>query len=309
MQDLDSLNTLYQEYRSGEFGKRDFEGKIFKVILDNLKAFYLFDGNEEESIDYLCWLYPRLSRAIHNYRDNGAPFSTYIGALVRCSTKEYQGRQMDHYITEYAAWTARAADIEVHSPDAEYLEKERKKEEKEKKPVRLRKLPVRSRPLLLLILRSYFFLSDDFIERAAPFTGLEKEQLLEMIKKLRDRRSLKEEYIRLSQERITTQFYRCIAWEKRLKYLIPGSARYKKIQIQLERARKRLENMRERFNAIKLDATHKQISEVVGISMGTVSSTLFKIKTHWKANHGPQEDGEEKKEDPEEKAEPERKRR
>jgi DNA-directed RNA polymerase specialized sigma24 family protein len=280
MPDLSSLNALYREYQNGDLGKRDLEGKIFKVILDNLKDFYLFDGDEEEGIDYLCWLYPRLSRAIQNYRDNGAPFAAYISALVRYSIKEYQSRQTDHHITEYAAWTAQAIDFEVRSQDSEYPE-----EEEEEKPVRLQRLPpLKSRQLLLLILRSYFFLSEDFIERAAPFTGVEKEKLQEMIKKLRDRRSQKEENIRLFRERITTQFYRCLTWEKRLKYLLPESARYKKIQDQLERARKRLEKMRRRFTGIKLDATHKQIAEVTGISAGTVSSGLSRIKSYWKIN-------------------------
>ncbi|MDR0641006.1 MAG: hypothetical protein LBG07_00935 [Treponema sp.] len=288
MPDLSSLNVLYQGYQNGDLGKRDLEGKIFKVILDNLKDFHLFNGDEEEGIDYLCWLYPRLSRAIHNYRDSGAPFSVYISALVRCSIKEYQSRQMDHHITEYAAWSAHAVDFEVRSPDSEYLEEE-------EKPVPLPEPPpLKSRQLLLLILRSYFFLSEDFVERAAPFTGIEKEKLLEMIKKLRDRRSQKEENIRLFQERITTQFYRCLAWEKKLKYLLPESARYRKIQEQLERARKRLEKMRRRFTGIKLDATHKQIAEVTGISAGTVSSGLHRIKTYWQANQNSRQEGVEK---------------
>jgi hypothetical protein len=285
MPDLNSLNALYQEYQNGDLGKRDLEGKIFRVILDNLQAFFLFNGDEEEGIDYLCWLYPRLSKAIHNYRDNGASFSTYISALVRCSTKEYQSRQMDHYITEYAAWTAQAMDLEVHGPAPEYLKEE--EEEEEEKPVRpWKRPPFKARQVLLLMLRSYFFLSDDFIKRIAPFTGIEKEKLMEMIQKLRDRRSRKEENIRLFQERIATQFYRCIAWEKRLKYLPPDGARYKKVQAQLERARKRLEKMRERFTGIKLNATHRQIAEVTGISAGTVSSGLYKMKSYWKMNDG-----------------------
>lgn len=291
MPDLSSINVLFQEYQNGDLGKRELEGKIFRVILDNLKAFYLFGGDEEEGIDYLCWLYPRLSKAVHNYRNTGTPFSTYISALIRCSIKEYQSRRIDHYITEYAAWAAHTVDFEVHSPEPAYPGDG----EEEEKPVRFRKLaPLKSRQVLLLILRSYFFLSEDFIERAAPFAGVKKEELLEMIKKLRDRRSRKEENIRLFQERITSQFYRCIAWEKRLKYLLPGSARYRKIQGQLERARKRLEKMRGRFAGMKVDATHKQIAEVSGLSAGTVSSGLYNIKSRWKTN----QNGRPEKKDP-----------
>jgi hypothetical protein len=270
MQNLSGLNVLYERYREGELVKKDFEGEIFRIILANLKSFYLFEGDKEEAVDYLCWLYPRLSRAIDNYRNNGAPFSSYIGALVRCSTKEYQSRRMDHYITEYAAWTARAADLEVHSPTPEYLKEERKT------PPELSVL--KSRQILLLILKSYYFASDDFIEKVAPFTGVEKERLAQMIEGLRNRRSRKDEEIREFQERISTQFYRCIAWEKRLKSLMPESGRYEKVQIQLDRARRRLEKMRKRFSRFRVEATHRQIAEVAGVSPGTVSSSLYLLK-------------------------------
>jgi hypothetical protein len=275
MRDLNSLNPLYRHYRAGKITKREFEGEIFKVILDNLKFFHLFAGDEEESIDYLCWLYPRLSRAIQNYRDTGSPFSVYISAMVRYSTREYRGRQVDHYITEYAAWTARAADLEVRSPEAEYL----KSCDKETSAGKRKRPRLRTRQILFLLLKSYYFVSEDFIERVAPFSGVKKEKLIRMVEKLRDSRSRKDEEIRLFQERITTQFYRRITWEKRLKSLLPGSARYERVQNQLERTRKRLEKMRGRFAAIKTNATYKQIAEVVGISPGTVASSLFLLKS------------------------------
>jgi hypothetical protein len=280
MRNLASLNTLYREYQDGNLGRRDFEGEIFRVLLENLPYFRLFDGDEEESIDYLCWLYPRLSKSVQNYRDNGAAFSTYISALVRYSTKEYRSRQIDHYITEYAAWTAHAQDLEVRSPNVEYLPKE-----DEKTFPRLQELPLlKSRQILLLILRSYFFVSDDFIERAAPFAGIEKEKLIEMIEKLRDLRSGRDEEIRLFQERITTQFYRCFTWENRLKGLSPGSSRYDRVQTRLEKAKKRLARMRVRFAGLKVDATHRQIAEVMGLSAGTVSSSLFSLKSRWETD-------------------------
>jgi hypothetical protein len=278
MQDLTSLNILYSEHRQGILDRKNFEEKMFKVILGNIQNFRLFDGDEEESVDFLCWLYPRLSRAVKNYKDSGAAFSTYIGALIRYSVKEYRSRQVDRYITEYAAWTAHAADFEVRSSAPEYPETG----EDETLPLQPAPLALlKSRQILLLILKSYYFISEDFIDRIAPFTGVEKEKLKRMIEKLRECRSRREEEIRLFQERITTQFYRCITWEKRLKTLIPGSARHLKVQLQLERARARLTRMRKRITMFRVEATHRQIADVVGISPGTVSSSLFNLKSHW----------------------------
>jgi hypothetical protein len=277
MQDLTSLNELYADYRQGNLSRHDLEGKMFRIILENIQNFHLFYGDEEDGIDYLCWLYPRFSRAVLNYQNNGTAFSTYIGALVRYSIREYRTRQIDHYITEYAAWTARAADLEVRSPGPEYPEKEEDGGE-QSRPIPLPRL--NPRQVLMLILKSYYFVSEDMVERAAPFAGVEPEEIKGMIEKLRIRRSKREEALRLFQERITTQFYRCITWEKRLKMLIPGSVRHGKVRVQMERARQRLEGMRRRVATLRMDATHRQIAEVLGISRGAVSSTLFKIKPY-----------------------------
>jgi hypothetical protein len=277
MQDLSGLNSLYAEYRQGTLGKRELEEMMFKIMLKSVQDARIFDDDEEASIDYLCWLYPRLSRAIQNYRENGATFATYINALIRYSLREYRSRQYDHYLTEYAAWTAHTTDMEARSPGPPYPGIE--EEELRSRPAP--RTVLKSRQVLMLILKSYYFMSEDLIDRIAPMTGLTAERLRKMIEKLRDRRSRREEDRRLTQERITTQFYRCIVWEKRLKAMLPGTVRYEQIQIQLGRARKRLAGMRKRLARIKVNASHRQVAEILGISVGAVGSSLSMLKSHW----------------------------
>jgi DNA-directed RNA polymerase specialized sigma24 family protein len=272
MLELSSLNNLFTQYVKGILEKRDFEGLIFKTILQNSRYFYLFDGDEEETIDYLCWLYPRLSAAIKNYKETGASFSGYICALVRCSVKEYLSRRADHYITEYAAWTAQAVDMEARESEPEYPENPEPK------------VILNPRQVLILLLKSYYFVSDDFLERIAPSIGVEKEKLKKMIEDLRKQRTQREEEIRILKERIHCQFYRCIAFEKRLHAVAQDSIYYEKMQTCLERARGRLAAMRKRLAGIRLDATNQQIAEVLGISKGTVASGLFALRSRLKIN-------------------------
>ncbi|GHU92221.1 hypothetical protein FACS189479_00460 [Spirochaetia bacterium] len=273
MQELSSLNNLFKQYAAGILEKRDFEGLIFKVILNNSRYFYLFEGDEEETIDYLCWLYPRLRTAVTNYRETGATFSAYISALVRFSVKEYLFRQTDHHITEYAAWTAQAVDMQVHDSEPEYPEKE-------KEP----KVILNPKQILLLLLKSYYFVSDDFLERIAPSIGVEKKKLKKMIEELRDQRKAREEDIHILKERIHCQFYRCIAFEKKLNAASPDSIYYEKMSRRLERARIRLVTMRKRLAGIRMDPTNQQIAEVLGISRGTVASGLFALRARLKIN-------------------------
>ncbi|MDR2178333.1 MAG: hypothetical protein LBP20_09895 [Treponema sp.] len=286
MENFSNLDALYQNYTEGVIDQRELEGKMFRIILENARSYHWFNGSEEDSVDYLCWIYPRLSRAIRHFKDSGAAFSTYIGALIRYSMKEYKTGQIDHYITEYAAWTTHNMDMEVRSPEFSYPEPEGREENEEESPPQTASLNLfKSRQILLLILKSYYFASEDFIERIAPYTGVNPEALKLMIDKLRFNRSRKEEEIRLFQERITTQFYRCISWERRLKILTPESTRYGVVKTQLERARKRLTGMRRRFSKFRLDATHRQIAEVTGISTGTVSSSLSTIMSQWELDN------------------------
>ncbi|GHV90649.1 hypothetical protein AGMMS50268_11520 [Spirochaetia bacterium] len=273
MQELSSLNSLFKQYAKGILDKREFEGLIFKILLKNSAYFYLFEGDEEETIDYLCWLYPRLSQAIKNYKETGASFAAYISALVRCSVREYISRQANHYITEYAAWTAQAVDMEVRNSEPEYPEKRPEP-----------KIILNPRQILLLLLKSYYFVSDDFLERIALSIGMEKEKLKKMIEDIRKQRVQREEDIRILKERIHCQFYRCIAFEKRLCAVAQDSSHYEKMTARLERARIRLATMRKRLAGIRMDATNQQIAEILGISKGTVASGLFALRTRLKIN-------------------------
>ncbi|MDR1655562.1 MAG: hypothetical protein LBR96_06135, partial [Treponema sp.] len=98
------LNNLYREYSLGLLEKKQFEGMIFTSILKNYYRYHLFGWNKEQCSDYFSWLYPRLSRAVSMYRDKGASFSSYINAMVRWTAREYRSRQIEHSITENAAW-------------------------------------------------------------------------------------------------------------------------------------------------------------------------------------------------------------
>ncbi|MDR0450671.1 MAG: hypothetical protein LBH26_05350 [Treponema sp.] len=296
MQNILALNELYHQYVAGGLGRKEFEGIIFRIILKNIQYFYFADWDKDECVDYLCWLYPRLSNAIDNYREKGYSFSTHIIALVRYSAKEYRSRQADHYITEFAAWTVHAAELEVRNREPEYLaEPPLKRAALPPEPLKRAARPASGNPaktagfppesslvsnprqILLLLLKSYYFVSDDFLERIAPAVGMETEKLREMIEKLRDWRSRREEAVRVLRERIVCQFYRCLVFEKRLRSAAEGTARHDQLAKSLKRARDRLAGMRKRLSGIRVDATNQQVADLLGITKGAVASNLYAL--------------------------------
>jgi hypothetical protein len=137
------------------------------------------------------------------------------------------------------------------------------------------------RQLLILILKCYYYLSDDFIERAAPVVGLKSSELKLIVEKLRKQRILHDDKLHSLQERIYCQFYRCIILEKQLKNAPVNSIPAIRLKIRLERSRIRLEKMRKRLSKIRVYASNLEISRILGIPKGTIDSNLHALKSRW----------------------------
>jgi hypothetical protein len=274
MQNWALVSELYHQYQEGGLKKKEFEGLLFQYLIDNFERYHLFEGNGDRWIDFLSWLYPRLSRAIDVYKDAGASFDSYITSIIHWSAKEYRSREAAHYVTEFACWKAKAEETLVCSAEPEYPDT--------KTPA----LPVKDiatpRQIIMLLLKSYYFVSDDFLNRIAAGIGIEKESIRNMVDKLRQRRTVRDEEIRKLQERIQCQYYRCLSFQYRLASASPGTAYYEKMKGRLERARKRFFSMKKRLEGIRVDATNRQIAEIMGIPKGTVDSNLYIVRERWR---------------------------
>jgi hypothetical protein len=266
---MEELNVLMSRYLKGELTKKKFEELVFKIILSNPQRFQLFNWQEDRYIDYLCWLYPRLSNAIDSYKETGSTFAAYISSLLYWTAKEYKSREQDRYFTEAMCWEAQAEDLAVYDEEPTYL--------LEKKKVRHKKI---SKPqhILILLLKSYAFLSDDLLERIAPSLGVSVEKLHSMLDSIRNLRAKNDEELRNLKERIHSQYYRCIGIEKKLALAQEGCVYYTQLKDKLERGKVRLAAMKKRLLTLRPDASNRQIAEVLGIPKGTVDSNLYAIK-------------------------------
>jgi DNA-directed RNA polymerase specialized sigma24 family protein len=262
------FSELREQYQQGHLSRKDFEGRIFQFLLKNHQRFNLFKHNQDTFSDYLAWLYPRLSRAIDSYKDLGSSFDAYICSIVHWSAKEYQSREADHHVTEYACWEARAEEESAANEGASVY----RDTEENFKPVS------NPRQVLVLLLKSYFFVSDDFITRVAPALCVSPEALTGMVDKLRELRADRETEIRDLQEQLHVQYYRSVAYQKQLESIPEGAARLETMNGRLERARARYANIKQRLATINREPSNSQIATVMGIPKGTVDSTLYAIK-------------------------------
>jgi DNA-directed RNA polymerase specialized sigma24 family protein len=269
-----SLSELYRHYKSGMLEKKEFEGSIFQYLLDNFERYHLFEGDRDKWVDFLGWFYPRLHRAVDAYRETGSSFGAYVTAILRWSAKAYRSQEAGHHATEFACWKARAEELEVCSAESEYQE------------LKAQGPPYPSaiapRQILMLLLKSYYFVSEDFLNRVAAIIGIENETIRRMIDELRCLRVAREEEVGTLKERIHAQYYRCLSFQYRLSSLVPGTAMYEKLKGRFERAKKRFFSMRKRLEGIRVSATNKQIAEVMGIPRGSVDSGLHTLKEKWR---------------------------
>jgi len=265
------LTVLYSQYIAGQLCKKDLEGRVYQRLLEHPDKYRYFRGDRERWDDFLSWLYPRISRAIDHYLDCGSTLDAYINTLVHRASREYIHRETNHYLTEYVCWQARAEEIMVRENEAAYQEK------KYDKPVPLNLKP---KQVLYLLLKSYFFAGDELVERVAKKIGMQTEEVRKMIDELHRMRSGREDYIFDLRERLQNQYYRCLAYQKRMKCAFQGTENYDIMKGRFERAWKRFYSMKKRLEGMRKGASNRMVAEVIGVPKGSVDSGLSEIKNY-----------------------------
>jgi len=262
------LNRMLWEYRQGRISREELEGKLFMHIRKNPSRFSPVKLKKETWEDFVSWLYTRLHRAVDRYADQGSSFDAYILSTVRLSVKEYGLLKKEHRIIEKTLWTAKAEELAVFDADEpEYIEE----------PPALSKVR-NPRQTLMLLLKSYYHISDTRLAQLAPALGLGKEELYRMVDELRVLRLRREENIHDLKERIHGQFYRCLAFEKRMKAAPYFSPHWHEMKRSLETARKRLASMRRRLQIMRMGASNGEVAKVMKVAKGTVDSNLYVVR-------------------------------
>ncbi|MCL2186483.1 MAG: hypothetical protein FWB86_11655 [Treponema sp.] len=273
------LNNLFDDYLLGEISRYDFEGFIYHFLLNNQEKTCLAHWKRYEYDDFLSWFYPRLQQAIEMYQDIGASFEAFFSKYILISSKEYRNEITSCEIIEYSTWSSQVSELYAHEEPAFYLEKNAEKIIKDL--IIDKQGRKNTRRILSLIIKCYYYISDDFAEKVAPKIGIKSEELLEMLKKIRSIRQKKDDDIYNMKERIYSQFFRCQIYERNLLYFKENESLYNKKKLQLKKARKRLASMRKRLASIRKEATNDQVAEIIGVTKGTVDASLYRLKIKW----------------------------
>jgi len=274
-----SLNEMYSDYLSGNLLRQEFEGLIYNYLIYNQEKTCLSHWKRDDYEDFISWFYPRLKKAIDSYKDVGASFEAFTARFLLVASKEHRARITSNAIVEYSAWCAHAPDMYAHEEPPEYIHKNTENtitdlciDSKGRK---------NTKRMLALILKCYHYVSDDLAEKLAPKLGIDVNELLNMLSRIRFIRQKKDDRIYNMKESINTQFIRCMVYERKLSYLRENMNAYSKLKCKLDKARSRLEKMRKRYLSIRTDATNQQVAYIIGSTKGTIDSNLHKLKNKW----------------------------
>jgi DNA-directed RNA polymerase specialized sigma24 family protein len=275
MENSKTLDKKLNEYRQGTLSRKDMEAFLFMHVREHIRRYKPEGMNCDTCSEYASWLYPRLCRAIDRYRERGASFDVYINTMVKFSAREYRTRQKEHHVIEQTWWDAKAEEMmacaeeepDYFEPGEEFSEVNNPKQ------------------VLALLLKSYYYMSDDYLSRAAPAIGLTKEELGNMVDTLRNQRLHQEEEIRKVQEKIHCLYYRCLTFEKRMLNSSPGSSDRQKMKKSFEGAKRRLSAMRKHLASMRFEAPNWQIANIMGVPKGTIDSNLHALKQNQERNH------------------------
>jgi DNA-directed RNA polymerase specialized sigma24 family protein len=271
------LSDLRNRYIQGRLVRKDFEGRIFQVILDDYQQFTLFKSDKDAFIDYLCWFYPRLSRAIDAYNDVGSSFDAYMYSQVRLCSKEYYSREAKHRVIERACWEARAE-------EAAAIEYALEETEDSFKPVK------NPQQALILMLKLYYLIFEDFVACAGPAIGMSVRKLNSLLDKIRELRSKSDDQIYQQQKLMDSQYCRYVIYRKQLERVPENSVLHEILLERMEKAWLRCAQIKNQLAGVKRSASNQQIAEVLGISKGTVDAAMYAIKQKAKqGKHEPEE--------------------
>jgi len=280
-----NINEIYFNYLNGLINTDKLESSLYAFLLKNQEKTCLSHWARDKYEDFLSWFYPRLKKCIDSYKDKGASFDAFINKFLLVASREYYTRNLINSVTEYSTWSARIPDMYAHEEPPVYKYKEINSDTESfisKMTVYSKNGRQSKQRILALILKCYYYISDDYADKIAPLIGMKEKDLQKLINKIKEKRQNKDDCIYQLKERIFCQYYRCMVYHKRMSVINEETITHKRLKIRLEKARVRLEKMRIRLANVRTEATNKQIADVIGVKKGTVDSSLFRLKMQWR---------------------------
>jgi hypothetical protein len=270
MSDDYPLTVFYQRYKATEISARELEAELFKHFLNSFDCKYgLYFASKGDRVDFLCWFYPIMRRTIDRYDNKTSSFDAYMATTLRFAYKSYRHKKKEHAAAENSYRETLDRELMLYEPEAAYEDKaELFVDYHVEEPTYI----------LLMLLKSYYYVSEDVLYKAASVIGIGHEILGRMVDTLHCLQFKKIEKLERLIRYSHSLYYRCINYERQLIEKKESCPLCSLVSMRLEQGRRRLFNLRERIKSIRIEATNSDLSKVLGIPKGTIDSRWAQIK-------------------------------
>jgi hypothetical protein len=270
MNEVSQLSLFYRRYVGGNLTKHELEAHIFKYVLCCQNGCYgLVFKNKSARIDFLCWVYPMMQRAIDRYDSRLASFGIYIAKTLNFSFRYYKRHRLKRFITDFDCWKASGDESFVCEPEID---------DESGNGMYVKCGSNSQKHIMLVLLKSFYYVSDSMVDKAAAAIGMAPEVLGEMVAMLRCMQIKKIEKLQKLADAAHCLYYRCLSYEKKLSQKNENMYLNNLLSRNLDKGRKRLANMRKRLKSMRIEATNSELSKVMGIPKGTVDSRWALVK-------------------------------
>jgi hypothetical protein len=134
--------------------------------------------------------------------------------------------------------------------------------------------------ILLMLLKSFYYVTEEMLYKAAPTIGIGHEILGNMVDTLHCLQSKKIEKLGQLIRYSHSLYYRCINYERQLIEKRESWPLYGLVSRRLEQGRRRLVSLREQLKSTRIEATNNDLAKVLGIPKGTIDSRWAQIKSN-----------------------------
>ena len=299
--EIDEMMDAYLQNPSDE-ARRQLVSAVAVAVFSNLKCILAksYPADEDMRSDFILWLYPQLERIIDRFDPKKASFLTYVSVSVKYRYIRFCSGRIRHEEIRRAAENEEIkfcegfhiecgeelCACEIPPPYIRHcaagnlrvlpcvLERSRKSESAKRRM---------ERDVLLLALKSTFYLSEEMIDKVAAFCDVprdELDRLLEAVRRDYGARQDAYEELRLRRYRYYIRAFTCR--EKLLKLLSSSDSRDSERARAAEKERdfcdKQEERISHRMKRLQRDPSNRYLARLLGMPRGSVNSCLARIK-------------------------------
>lgn len=262
-------------------------GEGLKTIMSDLSSeIYRYPRSkpgcrEDDCGDFFLFFYPRISRMLERFEDQGKPFECYLNSVLHWQYNSFLRRKnqiaREWRLSSYPGLWPQLQSVELPAGE-ESLYKYIKIAESLglESSGKIRRKADKKRFLILLLKHSKEIGCSE-IKLGAALTGTVEHKLRLAVQELNERIAHKDERLRILRERRNRAFYKARLLEEEMDRVV-DSGEWLVFHKRLQRLNKSMRRAQDKISRIPLYPSNRDIAEVWGIPKGSVDTLLFTLK-------------------------------